>query len=100
MAVLLLSILASAPAAASTTPPDFLAEAASLHDWLVGVRRHLHQIPEILYDLPKTSGAVQDYLTELGIPFKYVCAGLCGGHEWVMSGLTFLGRHARVELRL
>lgn len=74
--VLLCLLIGTAASAPSPNLSDnFLAQAQRQAQWLVEVRRHLHQIPEILYDLPKTSGAVERYLTELGIPFTYV--GMC-----------------------
>ncbi|KAK9836327.1 hypothetical protein WJX81_005563 [Elliptochloris bilobata] len=37
-------------------------------------RRHLHTIPELLYDLPETSSYVREVLDELRIPYKYPVA--------------------------
>ena len=38
--------------------------------WAVKVRRDLHKIPELQYDLPLTSARVQRALTEIGVKFK------------------------------
>jgi len=40
---------------------------AEMHDEITGWRRHLHTIPELQFDLPKTTAYVQDRLREMGI---------------------------------
>ena len=52
-------------------------EAAS---WAVKVRRDLHKIPELQYDLPLTSARVQRALAEIGVKFKpgYAKHGIVG----------------------
>ncbi|TMV12805.1 M20 aminoacylase family protein [Arenibacterium halophilum] len=40
---------------------------AELHPEITGWRRHLHTIPELLFDLPKTSAYVEGVLREMGI---------------------------------
>ena len=39
---------------------------AEMHDEVTGWRRHLHSIPELLYDLPQTSAFVEEKLKALG----------------------------------
>ncbi|BDA48415.1 IAA-amino acid hydrolase ILR1-like 5 [Coccomyxa sp. Obi] len=46
-----------------------------LMPYLQEVRRHLHTIPELMYDLPKTSAYVKAELDKLGVPYKYPVAG-------------------------
>ncbi len=45
-------------------------EAKNLQDYMVKVRRDLHQIPELGLDLPKTSAYVRAELDKMGIPYK------------------------------
>lgn len=40
---------------------------AAMHEEITGWRRHLHQIPELLYDLDQTSAFVVERLKEFGI---------------------------------
>lgn len=40
------------------------------HDWLVELRRHFHQYPELAYLEEKTAGKVADVLAALGVPFR------------------------------
>lgn len=47
-----------------------LGRAKEISEWIVGVRRGLHQVPEILFDLPKTSAYVRNTLDELGIKYR------------------------------
>lgn len=48
------------------------------HD-LLGVRRHLHENPELSYEEFKTSEFICEFLRKEGIPFK---------HGWVKTGIT------------
>ena len=45
-------------------------ECKGLQDYIVGIRRALHQIPELGTDLPKTQAAICAELDKLGIPYK------------------------------
>ncbi|MBQ9582375.1 MAG: amidohydrolase [Synergistaceae bacterium] len=45
-------------------------ECKELNDYLVGIRRNLHQIPELSTELPKTQAAVCAELDKLGIEYK------------------------------
>ncbi|MBR0043431.1 MAG: amidohydrolase [Synergistaceae bacterium] len=45
-------------------------ECKELNDYLVGIRRNLHQIPELSTELPKTQAAVCAELYKLGIEYK------------------------------
>lgn len=40
---------------------------ADLHEEIIGWRRHLHTIPELLFDLPKTAAYVEERLREIGV---------------------------------
>ncbi len=51
-----------------------LASAAKLSDWIVGIRRELHQYPELMYEEVKTGAVVRRTLDELGIKYKYPMA--------------------------
>lgn len=47
----------------------FWKECKDLQDYLVAMRRELHQIPELKFDLPKTRAYVTAKLDEYGIPY-------------------------------
>ena len=47
----------------------FWKECKDLQEYLVAMRRELHQIPELKYDLPKTRAYVTAKLDEYGIPY-------------------------------
>ncbi len=51
-----------------------LASAAKLSDWIVGIRRELHEYPELMYEEIKTGAVVRRTLDELGIKYKYPMA--------------------------
>jgi IAA-amino acid hydrolase len=57
--------LASAP---------LLEQATSLRDWIVRIRRELHQHPELLYEEVRTSAVVRRELDALGIPYRHPVA--------------------------
>lgn len=42
----------------------------SFHDWLVSLRRDLHQIPELCYNEVKTAAKICDILDQLEIPYQ------------------------------
>jgi amidohydrolase len=42
----------------------------SFHDWLVKIRRELHQIPELGYKEDKTAARITAYLDQLQIPYQ------------------------------
>jgi hypothetical protein len=73
MAFLLLIIAVastSAVALASPSPSELLAEALGVRDWIVGVRRELHGIPELGFKETKTAARISSLLKELGIPHE------------------------------
>ena len=45
---------------------DYLKRATELYDETVALRRHLHQIPEVSMDLPRTTAFVKEKLTGMG----------------------------------
>ena len=47
-------------------------ECKDLQEYIVGLRRDLHQIPEVGFDLPETHAYVTAELDKIGIP--YVCS--------------------------
>lgn len=47
-------------------------ECKDLQEYIVGLRRDLHQIPEVGFDLPETQAYVTAELDKIGIP--YVCS--------------------------
>ena len=55
-------------------------DAKKIQNDIVDWRRHLHQIPEIGLNLPKTSAYVQDRLKEMGIEYKtgFATSGVVG----------------------
>ena len=40
------------------------------HDWLVQLRRHFHQFPELAYQEEQTAGKIMEVLRELDIPYE------------------------------
>ena len=40
------------------------------HDWLVRLRRHFHQFPELAYREEKTAAKIAEVVQELGVPFR------------------------------
>jgi IAA-amino acid hydrolase len=55
-------------------PSSLLEQATSLRDWIVGLRRELHQHPELLYEEVRTSAVVRRELDALGIPYRHPVA--------------------------
>lgn len=63
---------------------DFVGRGAALRDEIIGLRRELHQIPEIGFDLPKTHARV---LKELrGLPLEIHELADCSGFWAVLRG--------------
>lgn len=55
----------------STAATALLAEARAAADWIVAIRRELHQYPELGYQETRTSSLIRKKLDEIGIPYKY-----------------------------
>ena len=53
---------------------ECLSQADDIRDWIVGLRRELHQFPELMYEEVKTSALVRRTLDELGIAYCYPVA--------------------------
>jgi IAA-amino acid hydrolase len=51
-----------------------LTSAAKLSDWIIAIRRELHQYPELMYEEIKTGAVVRRTLDELKINYKYPMA--------------------------
>lgn len=49
---------------------QFLDDARSHAEWIIGLRRQLHRFPELMYEEVRTSQLVQTTLDELGIPYE------------------------------
>lgn len=58
----------------TSVPSDLLAEARAAHDWIVAIRRAIHQRPELGYQEQETSALIRSKLDELGIPYRYPVA--------------------------
>jgi len=69
-------------------------ECKELNDYLVGIRRNLHQIPELSTELPKTQAAVCAELDKLGIEYKKnnTDSGIIGMIKGGKPGKTILLR--------
>ena len=59
---------------AELSPAATLASAKAIDNYTISVRRELHRIPELLYDLQRTSAYVREKLDELGIAYQYPVA--------------------------
>ncbi len=53
---------------------DVLAEAKSIQDWIVGIRRKLHMCPEVMYEEVRTGELIRQVLDELDIPYQFPVA--------------------------
>ncbi|MBL8827837.1 MAG: amidohydrolase [Planctomycetaceae bacterium] len=53
---------------------QILADARAIEPWLIGIRRQLHQTPELGYQEFETSATVRKHLAELGIEFDHPVA--------------------------
>jgi len=47
---------------------------SELFEWMVGIRRQLHENPELGFEEFETSRVVREELDKLGIPYKYPLA--------------------------
>ena len=54
-------------------PKSFLnfAKKDEIFDWMVGIRREIHENPELGYEEFETSKLVRQELDKMGIPYKY-----------------------------
>jgi len=50
------------------------AKSDEMQRWMVGIRRQLHKIPELMYDEHRTSQLVRETLQSLDIPFRFPVA--------------------------
>ncbi|KAG2328322.1 hypothetical protein Bca52824_011050 [Brassica carinata] len=60
----------------SQIPPKFLALAKrnDFFDWMVGIRRRIHENPELGYEEVETSRLVRTELEKMGVSYKYPVA--------------------------
>ena len=49
---------------------EYMQESSREQDWLVGIRRELHQWPELMYEEHNTSLFLRKALDDLDIPYK------------------------------
>ncbi|KAJ0986526.1 hypothetical protein J5N97_004882 [Dioscorea zingiberensis] len=71
--ILVLVFLFAVPANSS---PDFLPRAreSEFYEWMVGVRRRIHEYPELGYQEFKTSELIRNELDAMGVQYKYPVA--------------------------
>lgn len=77
----------------SATVRQLLEEAKQIKNWIVDIRRELHQHPELAYEEVKTSALVRRHLDELQIPYRWPVA------ETGVVALIGSGRGPCVALR-
>jgi len=65
---------------------EILQEALAMQDWLTGIRRTLHRIPEPGNEEIKTSQAICAQLDALGIPYTRIGTGVVGLLEGATPG--------------
>lgn len=58
------------PGLSATALTEFLQEASQEEDWMVQIRRELHQWPELMYQEHNTSLFLRKTLDDLNIPYK------------------------------
>ncbi len=49
---------------------EYMQESSKEQDWMVGIRRKLHQWPELMYEEHNTSLFLRKALDDLDIPYK------------------------------
>lgn len=61
------------PKELSEIPRDFLkfAEKDGIFDWMVGIRRKIHENPELGFEEFETSKLIREELDKMGIPYKF-----------------------------
>lgn len=71
------SELTLTPKELSEIPKNFLnfAKKAETFDWMVRIRRKIHQNPEVAYEEFETSNLIREELEKMGIPYKHPLAG-------------------------
>jgi hypothetical protein len=57
--------------AAPVSLQHWVTEAAEYESWIIRQQEHLHTIPELLFDTPKTYAHITSVLTELGIAHRF-----------------------------
>lgn len=64
------------PNGQSEIPTKFLdfAQRQELVDWIVGIRRKIHEKPELGFEEFETSKLIREELDKMGIPYKYPVA--------------------------
>ncbi|XP_023635613.1 IAA-amino acid hydrolase ILR1-like 3 [Capsella rubella] len=72
--LLLLLVISSSVNGDQEYPSQYLSEALGDKDWLVSVRRQIHENPELLFELHKTSALIRRELDELGVSYSYPVA--------------------------
>ena len=72
---------------------DFLKEAEGIEQEVIGWRRHVHQYPELLMDLPETAAFVERELRNMGYEPEYICqSGIVAVLDSQKPGKTLLLR--------
>jgi len=49
---------------------NLIKEAAQHKQWIIDLRRRIHQHPELMYEEVQTSKLIQSTLTDIGVDFK------------------------------
>lgn len=73
VAVCLSSLHVTVRSLSDATLAECLQEASKEEDWMVNIRRELHQWPELMYEEHNTSQFLRKVLDDLEIPYKYAC---------------------------
>lgn len=70
------SVLTLSSKELSGIPLSFLnfGKKAEVFDWMVGIRRKIHENPELGYEEFETSKLIREELDKMGIPYKYPVA--------------------------
>lgn len=74
VALCLVSLHVTVRSLSDATLAECLQEASKEEDWMVNIRRELHQWPELMYEEHNTSQFLRKVLDDLEIPYKFPVA--------------------------
>lgn len=85
LTVLLLASTSTSRCSIDRSYAELLSSAEREKDWLVSIRRRIHEHPELRFEEHNTSALIRHELDRLGIPYTHPVAGT-GVIAWVGTG--------------